>query len=716
MNRFAYRTTSLALKTLSNFIKTKLRLHGKENIPRGAIIFVVNHFTRLETLLMPNTIFKLTGTPVWSLASYSFFKGSLGTFLDAVGAVSTRSPHRDLLIVKTLLTGEANWIIFPEGRMVKNKKIIEKGRYIVSYAGGQHPPHTGAASLALRTEFYRQRLRALSEFDSEELNRLQEVFRLDDIEPVLSQSTYIVPVNITYYPLRAKENILSELAAVLVGDHQERLIEELMTEGTMLLSGVDIDVRFGRPINLAPYMLKKVIQRDIYSSAPINFDDPIASKQAMRKVALKVMQRYMTEIYRLTTVNLDHLIASLLKMSPLRRIRIENLRKRVYLASMCESRVPGVYFHESIGCNPINILSDRNHHEFNDFIAVSIEKEILRREGDFLVKNKDKFASAFEFHRVRIDNPIAVIANEVEPLADLQAGLRRLAWLPGFWLRRKVARHLIKTASEEYETDYQAFYSEGESKPIEVGWPILVNGRSRRIGVVLLHGYMAAPPEVAQLAKYLGRQGIWVYVPRLKGHGTSPDDLAVRKYTDWISSVETAYAIVSNICDRVVVGGISTGAGLALDLAARVPAIAGVFAACPPMRLQDFSARLVPAVDAWNKLMDLVHLETIKKEFVENHPENRDINYFRNPIAGVRELEHFMNALEPRLPDIKSPALVVQSLGDPVVNPLGSRHLFEKMGARDKTYVLFNFDRHGIFLGEGAVKVHKVVGEFIKSL
>ena len=62
------------------------------------------------------------------------------------------------MIVKTLLTGEAAWVIYPEGRMVKNKKIMEKGRFMISYAGGKRPPHTGAATLALRTEFYRQRL------------------------------------------------------------------------------------------------------------------------------------------------------------------------------------------------------------------------------------------------------------------------------------------------------------------------------------------------------------------------------------------------------------------------------------------------------------------------------------------------------------------------------------------------------------------------------
>ena len=147
MNRFAYRTTGIAIKTISNLSKANIVLHGQENIPAGSIIFVINHFTRLETFLMPYQIFTVTKVPVWSLADYELFQGAFGNYLGKVGALSTKSPHRDQLIVKTLLTGEANWIIFPEGRMVKNKKIIEKGQFMVSRAGGKHPPHTGACLL-----------------------------------------------------------------------------------------------------------------------------------------------------------------------------------------------------------------------------------------------------------------------------------------------------------------------------------------------------------------------------------------------------------------------------------------------------------------------------------------------------------------------------------------------------------------------------------------
>ena len=237
MNRFAYRSTGFAIKTLSNLSKANIAVHNPENIPEGSIIFVINHFTRLETFLMPAQIFSLTKMPVWSLADYELFKGSFGAYLEKVGAVSTQNPHRDLLIVKTLLTGEAHWIIFPEGRMVKNKKIIEKGQFMISWAGGKHPPHTGAGTLAMRTEFYRQRLRHLADAKPEEAQYLMDLFQIESLDPVLMRSTYIMPVNLTYYPIRARENILSKLAQRLVEGLPDRFVEELMTEGSMLISG-----------------------------------------------------------------------------------------------------------------------------------------------------------------------------------------------------------------------------------------------------------------------------------------------------------------------------------------------------------------------------------------------------------------------------------------------------------------------------------------------
>lgn len=717
MNPFAYKLAGFAIKTLSNLSKAKIYIHGKENIPEGSVIFVINHFTRIETLLLPYHIHSLTkNIPVWSLADFTLFKGSFGDFLEKVGAISTKDPHRDLLIVKSLLTGEASWIIYPEGRMVKNKKIIEKGRFMISYAGGKHPPHTGAATLALRTEFYRQRLRKMLEIMPDEAKRIAGLFNIESIEPVLSRNTFIVPVNITYYPVRAYENSLNRLSEKLIGEMPDRIVEEIMTEGTMLLSGVDIDIRFGKPIYIREYTDNYFIKRDISDKRQINFDDPIPSKRFMKNAALKIMQRYMSSIYSMTTVNHDHLFASLLSMMPFKKTREDDLKRRIFLISKFDLKNAGCFFHRSLMDNQVHLLTDDRYGKFRDFVSVAEKSGVISRKDGTIVKDTYKLSIPFDFHRIRIDNPVAVMANEVEPLVSLQRRVRLVSLQSELWIRHRVAKFFLEKAENEFVEDYERFHIEGESKGKEIGMPFLIRGRKNKPGVLLVHGYMAAPHEVRELAEYLGERGFWVYAPRVRGHGTSPDDLAGRKYQDWIISVDEGYVLLKALCERVIVGGFSNGAGLALELAARASGLAGIFAICPPLKLQYISSKLVPAIDVWNRLMDRFSREGAKKEFVENRPENPHINYLRNPVSGIRELERLMESIEPAIPSIKVPALVIQADGDPVVNPKGSRKVYELLGSQNKSYVVFNINRHVIVLGEGSYMVHKAVGDFVESL
>ena len=693
-----------------------MNLHGTENLPQGAAIFVMNHFTRLETVLMPYYLHKLIRLPIWSIAAAELFVGALGRYLESVGAVSTKDPDRDRLIVKSLLTNEAGWIIFPEGRMVKNKKIVEKGRYMISYAGGKHPPHTGAAVLALRAEFYRQRILQLSHHNPDESDRLLGLFNVDGVSGVSRQGISIVPVNITYYPLRARINILNLLAKRLVDDLPERVTEELMTEGAMLISGVDMDIRFGKPIDIAAYLKQRSIAKDIRSLRAFDFDDPLPCLPQMRRAALKIMKRYMDDIYGLTTINHDHIFASLLKHSVRDLIQEDHLRRRAFLAISQGVKQLPVHTHHSFDSSQRHLLIDDQFGKLADFLKVAEDKNVIEQNGLNLRRNRSMMRNFFDYNRVRIDNPIAVIANEVEPLIDLQKRISRLCWLPGFILRARIAAFFKAHAEASFEADYAKHFSQAETKPRHIGRPVLLRGRSRKMGIVLSHGYMAAPAEVRTLADYLAFNGYWVYTPRLKGHGTSAEDLARCSYQDWIHSMEDGYILMRHLCDRVVLGGFSTGAALALELAGRLEGVAGVFAVSTPLRLQYLSSKFAPLVDTWNKIMGRVHMDEIRKEFVDNQPENPHINYLRNPISGVRELERLMGFLEPKLADVTVPALVVQGKDDPVVNPAGSERVFNLLGSADKEYRVFNFKRHGILLGPGSEKVHRAIGEFVGQL
>jgi esterase/lipase len=50
-----------------------------------------------------------------------------------------------------------------------------------------------------------------------------------------------------------------------------------------------------------------------------------------------------------------------------------------------------------------------------------------------------------------------------------------------------------------------------------------------------------------------------------------------------------------------------------------------------------------------------------------------------------------------------------------MVDPKGSRKIFELISTDQKEYILFNFDRHGILLGENTHKVYQAISEFVKQ-
>jgi esterase/lipase len=344
------------------------------------------------------------------------------------------------------------------------------------------------------------------------------------------------------------------------------------------------------------------------------------------------------------------------------------------------------------------------------------ETGIVRYDSGELLRNSVSFSAGSEFHRVRIENPLGVAANEVRPLAALKRKVRLMAWLPEILVRHRVVDVLLRQAADQFLADYSRFHCPDESKERAVGAPFLLKGSSRKLGIVLVHGFLAAPLEMRELADYLHRRGYWVYCVRLRGHGTSPADLATQKGADWIESVDIGYAMMSAICSRVVVGGFSFGGGLALDAAVRIKRLAGVFAVSPPFRLQDLSTRFAPAVTAWNRLMKTISFPRAAMEYVDIVPERPMINYARVPVAALSELESFMKGLETRLSEVKVPTLVVQGHGDPVVKHEGTALLFNRVGADNKHYVPFDFKRHGILAGDGSEAVHAAIGNFIEAL
>jgi 1-acyl-sn-glycerol-3-phosphate acyltransferase len=98
----------------------RLRIEGGEHIPgQGGVLFVSNHLSLLDALLIPYTVMATQGVQfVWSPAKAELFRIPLvGQVLDSWGAFPVRRGRSDLSAMRQIMTlmQTGKMMLFPEG-------------------------------------------------------------------------------------------------------------------------------------------------------------------------------------------------------------------------------------------------------------------------------------------------------------------------------------------------------------------------------------------------------------------------------------------------------------------------------------------------------------------------------------------------------------------------------------------------------------------------
>ena len=293
--------------------------------------------------------------------------------------------------------------------------------------------------------------------------------------------------------------------------------------------------------------------------------------------------------------------------------------------------------------------------------------------------------------------------------------VRKIKWTPNFILSYKTARNFHHKDVAIFEEDFMRSFHQEWSKEANVGRPFFRHVLGSRIGIVLSHGYLSAPMEIRALADYLYRQGYSVYGVRLKGHGTSPLDLARSSYEEWYSALNRGIACMHARCEKVFLCGFSAGGCLVLSASAnKQKNIEGVISISAPLKLQNYAINLVPTISTLNLV--LKKFGGSGWELFDHHPENPHINYQKNPLAGLQQLRLLMEKTEEVLPQITIPTLIIQGSNDTTVNPDSANIIFQSISSEQKKLVLFNRTRHGILNGPGSDEIFACVSQFIKDI
>jgi len=211
-------------------------------------------------------------------------------------------------------------------------------------------------------------------------------------------------------------------------------------------------------------------------------------------------------------------------------------------------------------------------------------------------------------------------------------------------------------------------------------------------GVLLIHGFTGAPPEMRLIGDYLNERGYTVSGPLLPGHGTTVEDMNRCTWRDWADHVERAYRDLLARCDRVFVGGLSMGTLLSLNLAAEHPEILAVVLYAPAAKVDSRLIYLTPVM----KYVLPVWRKSGKSDLADPEAEARFWSYEAYPVRAAHELLKLIYRVRRLLPRVTCPALIFHASQDMHIQDEGARYVYDRIGSADKELVVLANSGHGL--------------------
>lgn len=702
-------------------------INDDNNALKQGHIFLFNHFTRFETTIPPYVIYKETGVYARSIADQSLFNVDqhFTNFLTKMGVVPNRLPGLLPFLAGEILRGR-KVIIFPEGGLVKDKKVTDgEGRFQIYSSRHQtyRKHHRGAAVLALVLDLFKHRVKYLEKTgDTARLERWRQHLDLPTIDHLLKaahEPTFIVPSNITFYPVRVGDNMLSKTVSKIKGIPPS-LVEDLAVEGNILFRDTDMSVNFGEPQAVErplSWFEQSVLNRYFVSIESLEELFELRQQQngwsekflvgLIDKHTRVVRDKYMEAIYRTTTINLNHVIAetivtlmeqgeTIISKQLFAQVvyrAIKELQKDKNLQSHCSITWPDFY----------KGIMQGSSRGYNGFIGACIKAGLLAEEGNNF-RLRTKLKNEFGPDEIRQENPVLMQANEAEPIPALHDAVNKIWQAHATYAEDDLARHMFDDELRDYayaRTRYANKDVYNKKLPSALGRPYLLTHKAKnkgKVGVLLIHGLLASPGELKAFGEELHSQGYTVLGMRLPGHGTSPWDLHTQHTTDWQEAVARNYRILAAHVEKVVVVGFSTGGVLGLIQADSQAddKLAGVVAAAAPLALRDRNYPLVPLVGRLNKWVAKLPFIHGVKVFYNNGANHPRTNYATVPVQAIYELQQSVKALKKVLGTVTAPALVLQSKYDDIIKPHSAAYIYKNIASTDKKLIYQEDTAHGI--------------------
>ena len=693
------------LSLLEKILNANIEIVGIENLPKNnPKLFVANHFTRAEAMLVPYTLYNITNKKVGVIADDSLFKSFVGTFLENLGAMKKNSLNRNEHIIGDLITSCKDWMIFPEGIMVKEKDIskIDNNDYCVKINGACQRVYTGSAVFALTSQYFRQKY-----FDKtlENYDEFSKKYFIGDCKDINQNETMIIPINISYSNLRTGKNFLVDMVSKLFEPMEENFKEELEIESNIILNS-KITIRILEPIST-----KKILEK-LYKKN-------LTQDKIIDTLRYEITHNFMNKIYESLNINFDHIFILVLFLYPKKEIKIEHLKRLIYI-TFFEIKQMKLFYDKDINEDLINLISYEKFKAFNSVLEVALNDKILEiNEIDcyrYLI-NKELLLNSYTHNTIRLKNILRVILNEILIQDDVVNLVKSFVLYNEEEINSKLVDILKVEENQEFEDSYERFKNRKCIKPIEIGKHKYFNDPNSNSCVIAIHGFSSTPKEMEKLALFLNQNGFNVQTPRLAGHGTVPEDLKEKIWQDWYKSISRSIIIAALQYKKVYIIGFSTGGLLAL-LSTKKDYQEFVSIVCinAALHLNDLRIKtLLPAISFWNDIVKAFNSEKYTKEYVDNFPENIEVNYNKHYITSIEQLSLLMVKTRKILPKIKKPILIIQGKDDPVVNSSSAHEIFENIESRYKSLKIIEAKSHVIVNNKNTEELFQTILEFINK-
>jgi carboxylesterase len=230
------------------------------------------------------------------------------------------------------------------------------------------------------------------------------------------------------------------------------------------------------------------------------------------------------------------------------------------------------------------------------------------------------------------------------------------------------------------------------------------------IGVLVIHGFTGSPVSMRPWAEHLAQAGFTVELPRLPGHGTRWEDMAVTRWEDWYSEVDRALTGLTNRCEHVFVAGLSMGGSLTLRLAEQRPHdVAGLVLVNPAVHTERWDRHLLPVVRHVVKAFPGIINDTKKPGVDEG-------GYSKLPLQAVYSLQQAWATIKTDIARVTSPMLLMHSREDHVVEPSNSAWIMTNVSSKDRTEVWLENSYHVATLDNDAPLIFSTSVDFINRV